>query len=72
VTRDQAAATIAAALDAIDAAFWAACDAAAGPIDPADLGAPDGLLDEAFDTAERVQAIAAERGLTWPEARDLV
>jgi len=70
--RTKAAVAIAKALDAMHRAFWSACDGEGRAIDPADLGAPDGLLDEAFEAAERVQAIAAERGLSWSEARDLV
>jgi hypothetical protein len=63
---------IAKALAEIDDAFWAACDSAGGPVDPATLGAPDGLLDDAHDAALSVEALAIERGITWAEARELV
>lgn len=60
------------ALDAIYAAYWAACDAEGRAIDPADLGAPEGLLDEAHDIALTVEGLAVGRGLSWNEARGLV
>lgn len=40
--------------------------------DPADLGAPEGLLDEAYEAALLVESLAAERGISWAEARELV
>jgi len=70
--RRKAAAAIAKALDAVHSAYWTACDAEGRAIDPADLDAPDGLLNDAFDAALRVQAIAAERGLSWHAAREFV
>jgi hypothetical protein len=72
MTRAKAAAAIAAALNAIHNAYWAACDTEGRALDPADLDAPDGLLDEAHDLALRVEAVAQERGLSWSEARDFV
>ena len=66
------AAAIAAALDAIDRAYWQACDSAGRAVDPADLGAPDGLLDDAHDAALKVEGVMQSRGISWPEARDFV
>ena len=40
-------------------------------IDPAALDAPDNLLDDAYDAALQVEAIAA-RGISWTEARQFV
>jgi hypothetical protein len=60
------------ALDAAHDAYWRACDAEGRAIDPADLGAPDGLLDDAHDIALTVEGLAVERGLSWNEARGLV
>lgn len=60
------------ALDAIFTAYWSACDAEGRAIDPADLGAPEGLLDEAYDIALTVEGMAVGRGLSWNEARGLV
>ena len=70
--RDKAAQAIEKALDAIHDAYWAACDTEGRAIDPAELGAPEGLLDAAFDIALTVGAIAADRGISWAEARQLV
>ena len=72
MTRDQAAAAIAKALRAAHAAYWAACDAEGRAIDPATLDAPEGFLDDAHDAAELVESLAAERGISWAEARELV
>ena len=72
MTRDQAAAAIAEAVGAAHAAYWAACDAEGRAIDPATLDAPEGLLDDAHDAAELVESLAAERGISWAEARELV
>ena len=60
---------IAAALDAIQAAYWGECDRQGAAVDPDTLGAPDGLLDEAHDTAQRIEALAHARGISWQEAR---
>ena len=72
MTRAEAAVAMAAALDAMHSAYWTACDAEGRALDPADLDAPDGLLDDAHDAALRVEAIAQERGLSWSEARQFV
>ena len=72
MTRAEAAAAIAAALDAAHSAYWTACDTEGRALDPADLDAPDGLLDDAFDAALQVEAVAQERGLSWSEARQFV
>jgi hypothetical protein len=72
MTREQAAAAVAAALDALHDAYWAACDNEGRAIEPTDLGAPEALLDEAFDAALQVQGIAEGRGISWTEARDFV
>lgn len=70
--RDAAARAIAKAVSAVNAAYWAACDAEGRAIDPADLGAPEGLLDDAHDVALIVEGLAVDRGLSWNEARGLV
>lgn len=72
MTIDEATDAIAAAVDAIHGAYWAACDAEERALDPDDLRAPDGLLDDAYDIALTVEAIATERGISWAEARELV
>lgn len=72
MTRPKAAQAIEKALDAIHDAYWQACDAEGRAIDPAELGAPEGLLDAAFDIALTVGALAADRGISWAEARQLV
>lgn len=73
MTRDQAADAIAEAVSAAHSAYWSACDTECRAIDPAaDLDAPEGLLDEAYDAAELVESLAAERGISWAEARELV
>lgn len=58
------------AVDAIHSAYWIACDAEQRAIDPDDLGAPDGLLDDAYDVALRVEGMASRDGITWAEARE--
>lgn len=70
--RAKAVIAIAAAIDAAHTAYWTACDAEGRAIDPTDLGAPEGLLDDAHDAALQVEAIAADRGLSWWDARNLV
>lgn len=72
MTRSQAAAAIAQAVDAAHAAYWAACDAEGRAIDPAELDAPESLLDDAHDAALMVQGIAENRGISWAEARQFV
>ena len=56
----------------IEVFYWTACDTEGRALDPADLDAPDGLLDDAFDAALQVQAIAQDCGLSWSEARQFV
>lgn len=68
---NAAADTIAKALNAIRAAYWDACDAERRAIDPDDLGAPGGLLDDAYDVALRVEGMARRDGLAWAAAREL-
>lgn len=70
--RDAATKAIAKAMKAAHAAYWAACDAEGRAIDPADLGADEGLLADAYETALLVDSIAVERGISWGEARQLV
>lgn len=65
----DAAQAIADALDAIHTAYWGACDAQGAAVDPDTLGAPDGLLDDAYDTALRIEDLAKAQGISWPEAR---
>ena len=52
--------------------YWAACDVKSCALDPADLGAPEGLLDDAHDAADLVESLAADRGISRAEARELV
>lgn len=68
----DAAQAIAKALDAIHTAYWGACDAEGRAVDPDTLGAPDGLLDDAYDTALRIEELMAERSISWPEARQFL
>lgn len=70
-TKTKASDAIAEALIAAHSAYWAACDAAGGAIDPAELGAPDGLLNDAYELALHLESIASERHLTWQAVRDL-
>ena len=72
MTRGQAVEVIAQAVRRADSAYWAACDAEGKAIDPDDLGAPAGLLDDAYEAALIVEDVAAHRGMTWAEARELV
>ena len=68
----NAAAAIAKAIDAAHAAYWTACDDEGLAIDPAELDAPQGLLDDAHDAALMVETLAQERSISWAEARELV
>lgn len=70
-TKTNASDAIAEALIAAHSAYWAACDAAGRAIDPAELGAPDSLLNDAYEVALRLENIAAERDITWQAVRDL-
>lgn len=72
MTREQAASAIEKAVSAAHDAYWDACDAEGRAIDPADLDAPDGLLDAAYDAALKVEDIAAADGIPWSEARQFV
>ena len=72
VTRDQAAATIAVAVGAAHRAYWHACDTESCAIDPTDIDAPDGLLDDAYDAALNVAKLAVAHGISWSEARELM
>jgi hypothetical protein len=69
---DAARIAIGKAIDAAHAAYWAACDGEGRAIDPADLGAPDRLLDDAYEAALIVEGIAEGRGISWAEARQFV
>ena len=71
-TRDDATEVISKAIEATLAAYWAACDAEGRAVDPADLDAPEGFLDEVYRSAQIVEGIIDERGVTWAEARKLV
>lgn len=68
----DAAKAIEKALDAIHTAYWGACDAQGAAVDPDTLGAPDGLLDDAYDTAQRIEDLMTERAISWPEARQFL
>ena len=68
----RARAAIAEGEAAIVNAYWIVCDHQGRAVDPAEIDAPDGVLDEAFAAAQRIEAIARERGLSWSEARDLL
>ena len=68
----HAAAAIAKAVRAAHSAFWAACDAEGRAVDPDTLDAPEGLLDEAYEAALQVESLAAARGISWAEAREMV
>ena len=57
---------------AIVNAYWIVCAHQGRAVEPAEIDAPDGVLDEAFAAAQRIEAIARERGLSWSEARDLL
>ena len=70
--RDAATKAIAKTMKAAHAAYWTACDAEGRAIDPADLGAAEGLLADAYEVALIVEGIAVERGLSWHDARDYV
>lgn len=72
MTRDKAAAAIVRAVRAAETAYWAACDAEGRAIAPNALGAPEGLLDDAYDAAVKVEEIAHARGISWLEARQFV
>ena len=71
-TRNDANVIIAKAIEAAHAAYWAACDAEGRPVDPADLDAPAGFFEELYRTAQTVEGILNERGITWAEARKLI
>ena len=72
MNRTEAAAAIQNAIDAAHSAYWSACDTEGRAIEPAALDAPDNLLDDAYDAALQVEAIAAARGISWTEARQFV
>jgi hypothetical protein len=72
MTLAEAAQGIAEAIRAIDAVYWRACDAESRAVDPRELNAPEGLLDESYDAALLVESLADERGISWAEARDMV
>lgn len=72
MNKAEAAAAIRKAIDAAHDAYWAACDTEGRALDPADLDAPDSLLDDAYDAALQVEGIAAARGISWHEARQFV
>ena len=68
----RARAAIAEGEAAIVNAYWIVCAHQGRAVEPAEIDAPDGVLDEAFAAAQRIEAIARERGLSWSEARDLL
>ena len=72
VTREQTMEAITAAVYTAHDAFWRACDAEGRAIDPADLEAPDGLLDAAHELAVQVETLARERGIAWDTARAVI
>ena len=57
---------------AIVNAYWIVCAHQGRAVEPAEIDALDGVLDEAFAAAQRIEAIARERGLSWSEARDML
>lgn len=61
---------IANAISKANKAYWAACDSEGRAIDPIALGSPKGFLDAAYEEALRVEAIAAERDISWWDARE--
>ena len=68
----RARAAIAEGEAAIVNAYWIVCAHQGRAVEPAEIDAPDGVLDEAFAAAQRIEAIARERGLSWSEARDML
>lgn len=72
LSRNQAAAAIAVAEGAAHRAYWHACDTESCAIDPTDLDAPEGLLDDAYEAALNVARLAVAHGISWAEARELV
>ena len=70
--RDTAVQAIAEAVTAMHRAYWTACDVEGRAIDPVDLGAPEAILDDAYDAALQVEGIATARGISWHEARQFV
>ena len=72
MTRDEATTAIQKAIDEAVAAYWSACDTECRAIDPADLHAPKGLLEDAYDMALMVQDIATDCGMSWMDARENV
>lgn len=71
ITRNQAAAAIAVAVGAAHSAYWHACDTEGRALDPADLDAPKGLLDDAYEASLQVESLAAAQRISWPEAREM-
>lgn len=69
-TDDEPAQIIANAVDAIEAAYWMACERGGRALDPKTLGAPKGLLDDAFSAAQEVEATVKKHGISWVEARE--
>lgn len=61
---------IATAVSAAHKAYWAACDSEGRAIDPIALGSPEGLLDAAHEEALLLESIAAERDISWWDARE--
>jgi hypothetical protein len=70
--RAEARSSIAKAVRAAEAAYWSACDAEGKAIRPSTLGAPTGLLDEAYDIALEAELLVADKGFSWDEARKRV
>jgi hypothetical protein len=69
---DAARIAIGKAVRAAHTAYWAACDDEGRAIDPAELDAPESLLDDAHEAALMVEGIAESRGISWAEARQFV
>jgi len=59
------------AMNKMHAAYWSACDDECQAIEPGELNAPEGLLDDAYDAALRVEEMARRDGITWADAREL-
>lgn len=72
MTRTTATQAMAAAVDFMHSAYWGACDVEGRAIEPGTLGAPEGVLEGAYALALDVESVAAERGISWHEAREMV
>lgn len=65
---DEPARIIAVSIDAIHAAYWTACERDGKAVDPAEIGVPEGLLDDVFKNAQLVEDVVKQRDMSWAEA----